>query len=93
MKKKKQIKKNLTLAAMSTQTTDAPHPIPASAYVCTSLRIPNRCTTSAARLGIGAKHEHDVITASTSSGLVPVFLSRSPTMSSKMVSVSRRMSL
>jgi hypothetical protein len=78
---------------MSTQTTDAPHPIPASEYVCTSFRIPNRCTTSAASDGIGAKQEHEVITASTSSGRVLVFLSRSPTMSSKMVSVSLRMSL
>ena len=78
---------------MSTHTTDAPHPIPASEYVCTSFRIPNRCTTSAARLGIGAKHEHEVMTASTSSGLVFVFLSKSPTIVSKISSVSWRMSL
>lgn len=77
---------------MSTQTTEAPHPIPAREYVCTSFLMPNLCTTRAARLGIGAKQEQEVITASTSSGLVFVFLSKSPTISSKIVSVSERMS-
>ena len=63
--------------AASTQTSDDEQPIPAREYVKTSRRMPNSLTIIAAIDGVGAKHEHEVNTASMSVGAMPVFSKRS----------------
>ena len=49
---------------MSMHTSDDEQPMPASEYVSTSERSLKRLRIIAAIDGVGAKHEHDVMTTS-----------------------------